>query len=109
MTFPTLRPEVIAALRSAGATEEIIAAAVKASGELRTPHPGGRPRKHANEAERARQYRKRKKRHETSSVTGDEICRIAVLRVCLEGAAAGHFDPGAGRSDDTPHPATRGY
>jgi hypothetical protein len=37
MTLPTLQPEVIAALRSAGATEEIIAAAVKASGELRTP------------------------------------------------------------------------
>jgi hypothetical protein len=52
--LPTLQPEVIAALRSAGATEEIIAGAVKASGELRTPHPGGRPRKHANEAERAR-------------------------------------------------------
>jgi hypothetical protein len=50
MTLPTLQPEVIESLRSAGATEEIIAAAVKASGELQTPHPGGRPRKHANAA-----------------------------------------------------------
>ena len=37
-----------------------------------TPHPGGRPRKHANEAERAREYRKRKRRHVTSSVTADD-------------------------------------
>ena len=44
MTLPTLQTEVIEALRSAGATEEIIAAAVKASGELRTPHSGVRPR-----------------------------------------------------------------
>jgi hypothetical protein len=42
--------------------------------ELQTPQPsrGGRPRKHANEAERARDYRKRKRRHETSSVTADD-------------------------------------
>ena len=49
MTLPTLLSAVVEALRSAGATEEMITAAVKASGELRTPHPGGRPRKHANE------------------------------------------------------------
>ena len=72
MKLPTLQPAVIEALRSAGATEEMIASAVKASGESRTPHPGGRPRKHANEAERAREYRKRKRRHETSSVTADD-------------------------------------
>jgi hypothetical protein len=33
---------------------------------------GAAPTKHANEAERARQYRKRKKRHETSSVTAND-------------------------------------
>ena len=54
MTLPTLQPEVIEALRSAGATEEIIAAAVKASGELGNSPPsrGGRPRKHADKAAR---------------------------------------------------------
>jgi hypothetical protein len=72
MKLPTLQPAVIEALRSAGATEEMIAAAVKAAGEFPIPHPGGRPRKHANEAERAREYRNRKKRNETSSVTADD-------------------------------------
>jgi hypothetical protein len=43
MTLPTLQPAIVEALRSAGATEEMIAAAVKASGELRTPHPGAGP------------------------------------------------------------------
>jgi hypothetical protein len=49
MTLPTLLPEVLEALRNAGATEEMIAAAVKASGELQIPHRsrGGRPRKPA--------------------------------------------------------------
>jgi hypothetical protein len=72
MTLPTLLSAIVEALRSAGATEEMIAAAVKASGELQTPHPGGRPRKHASEGERAREYRKRKRRHVTSSVTADD-------------------------------------
>jgi hypothetical protein len=75
MTFPSLQPEVIEALRSAGATEEMIAAAVKASGEFATPHPsrGGRPRKHADDASRYRAYRgRRKKRHETGSVARHE-------------------------------------
>jgi hypothetical protein len=46
-------------LRSAGATKEIIAAAVKAVA-IAMPHPGGRPRKHASAAERVRDNRKRK-------------------------------------------------
>jgi hypothetical protein len=69
MTLPTLLTAIIEALRSAGATEEIIAAAVKAAGEFPIPHPGGRPRKHANEAERAREYRRRKRRNATGFVT----------------------------------------
>jgi hypothetical protein len=52
---------IVEALRSAGATEEIIASAVKAGGEFAIPHPGGRPRKHANAAERVREHRKRKR------------------------------------------------
>jgi hypothetical protein len=60
MTFPTLQPEVIEALRNAGATEEMVAAAVKASGESRTPHRG-RPRRYAIRALRDRAYRERKK------------------------------------------------
>src|SRR5215469_15418082 len=47
-TVPTLLDKVVAALVSAGATEEIIAAAVKAGGEFGNspPRPNGRPRKH---------------------------------------------------------------
>jgi hypothetical protein len=66
MKLPTLLTTIVEALRSAGAAVIISSVAVKASGELRTPHPGGRPRKHTNGAERAREYRKRKKRHKTS-------------------------------------------
>jgi hypothetical protein len=41
MTFPTLLTAIVEALRSAGATEEIIAAAVKAGGEFcYSPPPG---------------------------------------------------------------------
>ena len=63
MTFPTLPQLVIDALRSAGATEAIIAAAIKASGECAIPHPsrGGRPRKYADRAARDRAYRAQKK------------------------------------------------
>ena len=48
MALPTLLAKVVEALRSAGATEEIIAAAVKAAGEFGEPSrsKGGRPRKH---------------------------------------------------------------
>src|SRR6516225_6630867 len=38
MTIPTPLPAIVEALRSAGATEEMIAAAVKAGGESRIPH-----------------------------------------------------------------------
>jgi hypothetical protein len=66
MTLPTLQPEVIEALRSAGATEEMIAAAVKASGEFPTPHPsrGGRPRKYRTRAACDLAYRARRKLRE---------------------------------------------
>jgi hypothetical protein len=60
MTLPTMLPAILEALRNAGATEEMIAAAVKADGEARTPHPrrGGRPRKHADDAARKRAWRR---------------------------------------------------
>jgi hypothetical protein len=49
MTVPKLQTAVIEALRSAGATEEMIAAAVKAFRDLgNLPKPrGGRPRLYA--------------------------------------------------------------
>ena len=70
MTIPTPLPAIVEALRSAGATEEIIAAAVNAFEAFQDAPKGGRPRKHANGAERVREHRKRKKCNETSSVTG---------------------------------------
>src|SRR6516165_10716462 len=61
MTLPTLLPKVVAALRNAGATEEIIAAAVKTGEEFcdSRPHRGARPRKHAEGPARQRAYRRR--------------------------------------------------
>jgi hypothetical protein len=61
MKLPTLQPAVIEALRSAGATEEMIAAAIKAGGESRTPHPSPL-RKYESGAARQKAYRDRKKR-----------------------------------------------
>jgi hypothetical protein len=117
MTFPTLRPEVIAALRSAGATEEMIAAAVKAGGEFPTPQRGrvGRPRKYLTRAECDRAYYERRKQREkihektsqhdkTHEKTPPEEIRedtLAITRVRadlrgrLEEAAGGMADPGA--------------
>jgi hypothetical protein len=54
MTLPTLPIAFVEALRSAGATEEIIAAAEKAYGEFRTPH-------RAREAARKRRARAAKR------------------------------------------------
>jgi len=39
MTLPTTLPAIVEALRNAGATEEMIAAAVKAGGEFCDSHP----------------------------------------------------------------------
>ena len=68
MTLHTLLDKVVEALRSAGATEEIIAAAVKAGGEFgdSPPNTGGRPRKHfadraATPIERVQASRARRK------------------------------------------------
>jgi len=63
MTRPTLLSALVEALRSAGATEEIIAAAVKAGGAFgdAPPRRGGRPRKYADRSLRDRAYRERKK------------------------------------------------
>jgi hypothetical protein len=54
MTRPTLLSAIVEALRSAGATEEIIAVAVRAGGEFRTPH-------RAREAARKRRERAAKR------------------------------------------------
>jgi hypothetical protein len=86
MTVPALPQLVIEALRSAGATEEIVAAAVKALGDLgKSPKPqGGGPRLYADRAARDRAYRAQKKprvetgvetppRVETCVETRDEV------------------------------------
>jgi hypothetical protein len=75
MTIPTLPIAIVDALRSAGATVEMIAAAEKAYGEFGdSPRPrGGRPRKYAGRAECDRAYRERKKaREETCEETCEE-------------------------------------
>jgi hypothetical protein len=75
MTLPTTLPQlVIDALRSAGATEEMIAAAVKASGEFPTPQAArrGRPRKYADDAARKRDWKRGTTKRATKSVRGDE-------------------------------------
>ena len=67
MTLPTLLSAIVEALRSAGATEEMIAAAVKAGGKFENSPPsrGGRPRHYADGAARQRAYRRRyEKRYE---------------------------------------------
>ena len=59
MKLLTTLPAIVEALRNAGATEEMIAAAVKAAGELQTPHLSrvGRPRKHAGGVQKCRCHR----------------------------------------------------
>jgi hypothetical protein len=61
MTLPTTLPAIVEALRNAGATEEMIAAAVKAGGELQNPPPRqrGRRRQYADAAARQRAWRRR--------------------------------------------------
>jgi hypothetical protein len=60
MTLPTLLSAIVEALRSAGATEEIIAAGIKASGEFAIPHRRrARPRLYADGAARIRAQRRR--------------------------------------------------
>jgi hypothetical protein len=65
-----LQPEVIsavvAAMQAAGATEEMIAAAVGVAGESPNPPPGrpGRPRNYATRAARDRAYYERRKRRD---------------------------------------------
>ena len=76
MTLPTTPAKVVEALRSAGATEEIIAVAVKAGGECGAPH-------RASEA-----ARKRPKRAARRPPDAD-------LLQALYRAAEGHADPDA--------------
>ena len=66
MTSPTLLTAIVEALRSAGATEEIIAAAVEAGGAFENAprRQGGRPRKYADRAGCDRAYRERRKARE---------------------------------------------
>jgi hypothetical protein len=114
MTLPTLPQLVVDALRNAGATGEMIAAAIKASGELgNSPRRrGGRPRKYADRAARDRAYRAQKKprvERRVETPPRDEIrvetpdlrglvrveMRVETLRGRLEEAGQGHFDPAA--------------
>ena len=62
----TLRDKVIEALQAAGATEEMVAAAVGVFGEFGEfpRRPNGRPRKHADRAAKDRAYRARKRAHD---------------------------------------------
>ena len=65
MTPLTVLDKVVEALQAAGATEEMIAAAVGAAGEFgdSPPRPNGRPRKYANEATRQRVWQRRNEIH----------------------------------------------
>ena len=97
MKLPTLLTTILEALRSAGATEEMIAAAVKASGESQTPHRG-RPRRYATRALRDRAYRERKKARDEMRVETlterpvDAVARVASLKGMLVDAAAHNID-----------------
>jgi hypothetical protein len=99
-TLPQSLPQlVIDALLSAGATEEMVAAAVAASGECDITHPirGGRPSKYADRAARDRAYRAQKKprvERRVETPPRDEM-RVETLRGRLEEAGQGHFDPAA--------------
>ena len=112
MTCPTLLTAVVEALRSAGAAEEIIAAAVKAGGEFgdSPPNPGGRPRKHfadraATPIERVQASRARRKSapcfetsgpcFETSGPCFETEPLSRNERARLEAAGQGNFDPAA--------------
>src|SRR6516165_4814023 len=65
MTPLTVLDKVVEALQAAGATEEMIAAAVGAAGEFgdSPPRPNGRPRKYANESARQRAWQRRNEIH----------------------------------------------
>jgi hypothetical protein len=63
MVRTKLQPKVIAALLSAGATEEMISGAHQILG-IAPSRPGGRPRKYKNRAECDRAYRERRKQRE---------------------------------------------
>jgi hypothetical protein len=82
MTLPTLQPEVIATLRSAGATEEMIASAVKASGEFPTPQRSrtGRPREHASDTARKRAWKKVVTKGGSTLASGSKWPRLASSR-----------------------------
>jgi hypothetical protein len=80
---PQLALAIVEALRSAGATEEIIAAAVNEFGafEDAPKRQGGRPRKHADRASKDRAYREREKARDEIR---DEIQASQVMASSLE-------------------------
>jgi hypothetical protein len=87
---------VVEALRSAGAAEEIIAAAVKAGGEFcdSPPRQRGRRRLYADRALRDRAYRERKKaRDEIAGRNPLRLVPIEHLRGRLPDASQGNVDP----------------
>jgi hypothetical protein len=89
---------VVEALRSTGATEAIIAAAVKAGGafENAPPRQRGRPRQYADRALRDRAYRERKKARDEirDEIPAGQFRLVPIehLRGRLLDAAQGHFD-----------------
>jgi hypothetical protein len=88
LTCTKLQLEVIGALRSAGATEEIIGLVQFAFGACTKGRPG-RPRKYKNRAECDRAYRERRRQREK---TASEIARAPSLRGLLVDAARWNVD-----------------
>jgi hypothetical protein len=101
-TLPTLPQSlprlVIEALQAAGATEEMIAAAVKASGEFPAPQAArrGRPRKYADDAARKRDWKRGTTKRATKSVRGDEKGDEMAARL------GGACPPGDEKGDEIP-------
>jgi hypothetical protein len=96
MTRPALLSAIVEALRSAGATEETVAAVVKAGVELQNspPRQRGRPRQYADDAARQRAWRRRNDiRDETQG--GGALDGARNLRVRLLDASQGNADPAA--------------
>jgi hypothetical protein len=82
MTLPTTLPAIVEALRNAGATEEMIAAAVKAGGELQNspPRQRGRRRQYADDAARQRAWRRRNEIRDESQPSAGPCDEIRVER-----------------------------
>jgi hypothetical protein len=88
---PALLAKVVEALRSGGATEEVIAAAIKADGEVRTPQ---RSKWTACKRRQRAAIVRRDSRQRANPVPRDEADDVALRRQLLH-AAHGNVDPWA--------------